>query len=68
VNLSVVRKEFDKGATDPQLIFSDKSVEGVVRAWAVLREKGTESLLPKFFVKCKRRLCTTAGQRKPFNK
>jgi hypothetical protein len=50
VNLSTVKEEVDKGATDPDLIFSDKSVADVVRAWATLRKKGTESLFAKFIV------------------
>jgi hypothetical protein len=50
VNLSTVREEVNRGVNDPGLIFSDKSVADVVRAWTTLRQKGTESLFAKFIV------------------
>lgn len=37
VNLGIVKAEVDKGVTDPSIIFSDKSVDAVTRAWRALR-------------------------------
>jgi hypothetical protein len=53
VNLGIVKAEVDKGVTDPTIIFSDKSVDAVTRAWRALRVQGTQYHYPKALVKFK---------------